>query len=325
AIGLFNRFDLAPADGSNCGEHRIIFARRSGVTQPTERSLVIFEAVLDNPDRAAGLEGCRPVAEFWAGLSSEADVAKRAGALKGFYFTGLPGFQPVVHLDNLGNPAPGRQTGQVRTNQFMGALAPIGGLPPIGGQPWLLRELKLVKSCAAGSCALEALPDTVKTNPGFGLFSDLSLDARRAPFQDHFVTQVGALAVNDVNGFNYAVPDAFNAGESQSQGSRDDYGLQPNPLLTVRVQAALSLGSGLTARNIIDRATALSCAGCHQLSNGKNLGGGITWPSSLGFVHVSEAQTEAGEGGPRFAISPALTDVFLPRRKAVFEAFLNGG
>jgi hypothetical protein len=61
------------------------------------------------------------------------------------------------------------------------------------------------------------------------------------------------------------------------------------------------------------------------LSNGKDLGGGLTWPSSMGFVHVTEAQREtAPDGTVRFQISPALTNVFLPRRKAVLEAFLNG-
>ena len=68
---------------------------------------------------------------------------------------------------------------------------------------------------------------------------------------------------------------------------------------------------------------AMSCAGCHQLSNGKALGGGLVWPSSLQFTHVSEAQRETGPEGQRFRVSPALTDVFLPRRKAVLETFVN--
>jgi hypothetical protein len=57
----------------------------------------------------------------------------------------------------------------------------------------------------------------------------------------------------------------------------------------------------------------------------KSLGGGLIWPSSMGFVHVTEAQRDtAPDGTQRFVISPALTNVFLPRRKAVLEAFLNG-
>ena len=47
---------------------------------------------------------------------------------------------------------------------------------------------------------------------------------------------------------------------------------------------------------------------------GSDLGHGLTWPFSLGFVHVNEAGN----------LSPALRDVFLPHRKRVLEDFLNG-
>jgi hypothetical protein len=48
----------------------------------------------------------------------------------------------------------------------------------------------------------------------------------------------------------------------------------------------------------------------------------MIWPPSLGFVHISE-QTEPGPDGPRFRISPALVNVFIPHRRAIFETFLN--
>jgi hypothetical protein len=82
------------------------------------------------------------------------------------------------------------------------------------------------------------------------------------------------------------------------------------------------IGSALTPANIVARAQTLSCAGCHQLSNGASLGGGLTWPASAGFVHSTEFQ-EAGPDGPRFRISPALTDVFLPARSSTMRAFLT--
>ena len=40
-------------------------------------------------------------------------------------------------------------------------------------------------------------------------------------------------------------------------------------------------------------------------------------------TNVSERETEVVAGVTRFAISTALTDVFLPHRKAVFESYLN--
>ena len=44
-IGLFNRFDLAPFDGTHCGEYRIVYPRRSGMSDTGRRNLIIFEAV----------------------------------------------------------------------------------------------------------------------------------------------------------------------------------------------------------------------------------------------------------------------------------------
>ena len=69
----------------------------------------------------------------------------------------------------------------------------------------------------------------------------------------------------------------------------------------------------LTVNNILDRATTQTCGGCHQHSNFVNLGDGVTWPSSLGFVHVDENRT----------LSDALRLSFLPRRAAVLKSFLE--
>ncbi|WP_224247509.1 hypothetical protein [Hyalangium gracile] len=313
-IGLFNRFDLAPTNGANCGEYRILFARRGGVTDGA-RNLIIFEAVLPNPSPSRGLHGCRLVANFWANLSANNDVSARAAALKSFYFTGLSGFMPVVHIDNYGNRA--SNTGQVRTNQFMEFN-------------WLLREFKVKKTCGT-ACTLQFIPITVKTNPGGSLFSPGSTHALAAEFQaTAFPGQVPALAVNNVNTFNMTLADKFNAGESDSQEGptsdanySDFFGTGPSTLRT-NIQAKIPTSSGLTPDHIVARAKALSCAGCHQLSNGAALGGGITWPNSLGFVHVRESSPEASpEGGTRFVVSPALTSTFLPHRKAVLEHFVN--
>jgi cytochrome c peroxidase len=115
---------------------------------------------------------------------------------------------------------------------------------------------------------------------------------------------VAALAVNDINSFNYEVPDRFNTGESAVAAGVDDYTSQFSSTGTFasNIQSRLTqLGSTLTPAQIVARAKALSCAGCHQLSNGQSLGGGLTWPSSLGFTHVSEQQTELGQDGERAA------------------------
>lgn len=318
AVGLYNRFDLAPVDGAHCGEYRIVLAKLPFT--PALRNFIIFEAVLPNPHPELGLEGCRPVASFWGGLSAEADARVRADKLEAFYFTGLPGFEPVVGMNHYGNNP--MSLGQVRTNQFL-----QGGpnAPPV---PWMMREFKLVSDCTSQpSCTLKFLPATVKTNPFGGLFNPASTDPRAAAFQSHFVTQVAGLAVNDLNRFNYAVPDTFNAGQSDSRtpGVADDYlaqlGPGPSPFHAAIGQELARVGSTLTPRDVVARAQALSCGGCHQRNSGRPVGGGLTWPASANFVHSTENDDPADPG--RFAISPALRDQFLPLRKAVLERFLQ--
>jgi hypothetical protein len=307
AIGLFNRFDLAPSNGANCGEYRVVFARTGG-----GRNFVIFEAVLPNPRTDLGLEGCRPVANLWRDLSTAPTVASRVTSLQTLYFNGLPGFSPVFHINNYG--ATGGD-GQVRTNQFLTG-------------PWLLREFKMATVCSP-ACVAKFVPVTVKVNPAGNLFNPASTHAQAAPFRTHFVSQVPALAVNNVNTFNYDVPDVFNIGQSDSQNNGgavvDDYLAQfgTGGAFKVSIQNALNLiGSTLTPEQIVARAHALSCGGCHQRSNNDPLGAAIVWPPSDGFVHNSEF-TEVGPDGNRFRLSPALNTTFLPHRKRILEGYLN--
>jgi hypothetical protein len=317
AIGLFNRFDLAPTDGSDCGEYRMVFAKHGDTFS---RNLIIFEAVLPNPTPSKGLDGCLPVAKFWGDLTSDGSLGSRATKLHDFYFKGLPGFDPVVHIDHYGAGPSGR--GQIRSNQFMQF-------------DWQLHEWKTQRRCANNVCTLAIVPATVKVNP-FGTQFGSPSDARASAFQSAFVSSVSRLAINDLNRFNYAPSDQFNGGQSDignpdsvytnqfaSAPGATDMATGPS-VFGSAIQAQLTaLGSSLTPIQIVARAQALSCAGCHQLSNGAALGGGLTWPSSLGFVHVSEKQTETGPDGPRFMVSNALSSVFLPHRQQILETYLT--
>jgi hypothetical protein len=253
------------------------------------------------------------VADFWSNLTADPSVTSRAAKLKSFYFAGLPGFAPVVELRNYGNNSGNK--GQVRTNQFMQA-------------PWLLAEFKLhQRNCPGPACSLIFDRQTIKTNPFGELFNPTSGHPLAPGFQKFFVTQVKNLAINDINRFFYDVPDLYNVGQSDSQtpGTVDDYvgrfGLGPSAFHNAIQTELTNIGSPLTPRDVVARAQALSCGGCHQRSNGQGMGGGLVWPPSAGFVHSSEFNDPLDP--TRFDISPALRNVFLPHRKGVIEGFLT--
>jgi len=99
------------------------------------------------------------------------------------------------------------------------------------------------------------------------------------------------------------------------------------------------MGVGLTAEQVVNRATALSCAGCHRpiafgLTSPNSIGPGQSWPNALAFVHVDmPLQSIANEPGfditkfggnsQGFRISEALLDVFLPARRTVLANLAN--
>ena len=319
-IGLFNRFDLAPENGAFCGEYRIVYAKASGVLLTDDRNLLIFEAAMPNPLPLLGLEGCRPVAQFWANLTNVGDPEARASLLEGFYFNGLlgiPSFPPVIHIANFGDNAAGR--GQIRSNQFSNFINP---------KMWSLREFKLKRSCGLLACSSMRLsPVTVKNNPYGPLFDPALVHAKASAFQAFFPGQLGNLSGSTLPTINFEVPDSYDSAQSQASGLENSYvthfGLLSGALRSALSTALASAGSTLTPDNVVARAQAASCAGCHRLSNNADLGDGITWPPSLGFTHVTERETEVVDGETRYVLSDALANHFLPHRKEVLDAYLD--
>jgi hypothetical protein len=317
-VGLFNRFDQAPENGAHCGEHRIVYAKSSGVSSTSDRNLVIFEAVLPNPHPQQGLKGCQQIVAAWADLTKLDSISARADALEDFYFDGQGVVGPVVHVDNFGNNALG--AGQIRTNQFVNTTT-----------GWSFREFKLARTCTAQSCtAMVFAPVTNKNNAFGGLFNPSVALPGSAAFQTFFPTQVAKLTASSVAALDIGVPDTFNTAQSQASGATaaemkyaDQLGTSTSALRTSIQSELTALGSPLTPTDIVLRAQALTCAGCHRLNNNVALGGGMTWPPSLGFTHVTERETELVSGELRYRISDLLINALLPARKQILEDFLN--
>jgi hypothetical protein len=317
-VGLFNRFDQAPEDGSHCGEYRIVFAKQSGISSTNDRNLLIFEATLPNPHPQQGLKGCQQIVQTWADLTQQDDIQARASALESFYFYGQGLVPPVVSIANYGDNA--LNAGQIRTNQFSNTTT-----------GWSLREFKLYRTCANGTCsALLFTPVTNKNNAFGPLFDPGSTSVAGAAFRAFFPSQTQNLNASSVPAIDIDTPDTFNSGQSQASGTTAAemryvtwFGTAPSSLRYDIQTQLTSLASSLTPNDVVARAQALSCAGCHHLSNGAALGGGLTWPSSLGFTHVTEKQTEVVAGETRFMLSDALVSQFLPARKQILEDYLN--
>jgi len=349
-IALVNRIDLADKGWKNCGEHRIVYGKNNGA-----KNLIIFEAVLPNP-KPGCRSGCRDVIDFWLDLSSDSSPGSRAVKLENFYYNGLPGFRPVVHTSHYSSGVSsvygGSGSGQIRTNQFLFRSG-------MGQGPWTLKEFKTFLSCAGGTCDYDILPSSVKVNPYGVLWNrDVATGAvvPALPAENSYATAIPGLATlatefqadvlaqvtldrlanPDINSITYEVKPNKNAAESQSQGPViDDYPSQFTTATDATFRNSLNTlaaGFGLTGAQIVNRATANSCAGCHLpngfgLTNANSIGPGKSWPSALAFVHVDTPPLTSLAGQPGFDpaqfggnaqgfnISPALLNEFLPARR----------
>ena len=314
-VGLFNRFDLAPADGSNCGEYRIVYAKKS--SGPLDRLTMIFEARIPNPDPSQGLAGCAPITDFWAQRSQDTDATQTVTELEKFYYQGISGVQPVVKAENYGLPL-----GQLRVNLFK--------TPDPGQIKWSLREFLVSFDEDDGRAIFK--PEPVDDSPIAALFRAATNlpggfnETDQSEFHVSFLGQSlcnlvnpdrinsNASAADIINGISAGYDHKFNDFESISQGDDDNPAFDTDAQLLDQVQARLaSLPdlTGVSRDQLMNRAGTMTCGGCHQFSAGKDLGNGATWPDSLRFVHINEA----GE------LSPLLTEVFIPKRVQIAQQF----
>ena len=327
---LFNRFDLADDGGAHCGEYRVVYNYipnfDTGAQHVDGRFTLIFEAQYPNPLPEMGLAGCLPVTDFWASLKNRSEVDALEDIAEFFYEgrdhngTFLPAVVDVAHYQE--------GAGQVRTNNF------------IGGELWQLREFNT--GVSEGNA--QFVRATVKSNSLAEFYGDVknegvdnndAFNAAQAEFKaDFLATNVeellspernGITADNGIiNGINISIDNKYNEFQSTAQTDTDI----PQSMVSlsstgqtfkekIKVEIDRLLENKIdpenrpTPEHILNRAGAMTCGGCHNFSVGKEVAKGVTWPAADTFTHVIKTG----------ALSPALTDVFLPARAENLKDF----
>ena len=329
-LSVANRFDLAPEGGENCGEARASFYLPPGTVTTPLRSFMIFESVLPNPKPQLGLDGCRAVQAFWAGLSIISDPATRGAKLAQAFYTGEPsltaaGFKPFFTFENFG---PGK--GRVR-------IATQGGSPfPL----WDFREFRLLAGGGATAMPLAqsfALSAFVSTN-----------HAKSEQCRNELLSSLGTLIPANPNFLGIDVPPACFDGASGNFGTRMEdtitVGGEPEWAAALQSRAQqLAPSANLTAVQIAARAQfSGTCIGCHHRPDEpqyRDLGQGITLPQvailpgetpdDVDFTQVNNLRHEPCSADTTdsaqscFKLSPILGTIFVPHRKTVLESYLR--
>lgn len=326
-IGLMNRFDQAPPDGANCGQYRMVFAHKDGDTSSSTlvRRHLIFEAVLPNPNPSLGLAACRPVAQFWADLSSIDSMDDRRARLERFFFQGLDGFAPVVDAPNFADP------GGIRTIQ--------GSADVNTNVSIRFYQFRLAKQCGSAGCTLRFTPDVLENMPFGLLFDGTNTSAQARALRAEFVRQVPALAIEDLNLLSMKIPKDYLMAESDTPGAQfvtffDGAFERGKTTLdgiafTASIQAELDrVGSKLAPHDLMVRAEEMGCAGCHGFSGPVNFGGNVKLVVGfLGSQIISEDILADGEAGPltRYGVDPIAEKQFIPHRMQILSDFLHDG
>lgn len=297
-LAAVNRVDLAPTDGAHCGQQRLIFSNNFPIGN--SRMFMIVEAQIPNPNPGCGVAACRPIADFWASLSTIDDAKERGNRIAQAFLFGTSelsasGFGPFLSIENLGVGS-----GSIRTNNFDDFM-------------WTLREFKVQKD--SDRSRVSQFP--VDSAPNGALWNDTQFLAAGEQCRANFLDALGGLLSDNPAEMAFIVDAPCLDAESPNNFSQSypTHLSQGSGAFRSALEARL-LGTGLTPEDIASRAQfAGSCIGCHSEANGALLGNGVSAPFSTGFVHVSEQFTEdCGDGTSCFGASSALKDVFLPRR-----------
>lgn len=323
-VGIFNRFERIPAMGEFCGSARLVYIMPTDAANNGSTLALMFDAAIPNPKIAEGREGCRVVAEFWAGLSDIDDPAERAAALETFFYVGTAELPAAVKFANF------QANGAITTDHF------------INGVKWQMRSfntglddatLPIARAVRLNAPLTEFFDsefDPDAAGPAWADTDSAVFATTRTAFQQDFITtQVARLSAPEVSGnaltaqsivlgFGVGFGNPYRDFQSDSDDS-DNGALVADATFRASITTALE-GTDLTADIVLNRANALTCGGCHYSAIGKQVGvdsndAPVMWPVAApgGFVHINED----GE------ISELLATYWLPDRLVKLNAYLG--
>jgi hypothetical protein len=325
-LAVTNRFDLAPMGGETCGEqHLSFFYDTSFMGQPEfpARAYLSFAAVIENPAPDRGLEGCRPLLEFWASLGRhEYDAPdRRARALEHVFFGAS------LSTDNL--PESPELAG-LKRSAFLPMISPehfghAGRLQllyfgDLGD--WHFFEHALVPA-QEGFVLRRPLTQSL---PVAALLNE---HPKREQCIDELLSSVPGLLNEDVNLLRLDIDPACFAATNSVMETTLAAGMISEPLgpdLRARLDAHMKQSypdSGLHGEHLARRAEfAGTCSGCHNLVNSPWVN-----PSSISQVSRDLMQACAASGPDVsrrcYARSPLLNAIFVPHWANVLNDFLQ--
>lgn len=321
-LSVTNRFDLAPEGGENCGEQHLGFFL-SNVGALVGASLR-FSALITNPSPELGLEGCRPLVDFWASLSrADYDVpAARARALEAAFLG--------ADVSRRGEPAAELQ-----------ALEGAGFLPFMSAEHFGRRgRVQLLYQGEKGlwhffeHALVSAEEGWVLRRPltqSLPVFSLLSQDPNESPCVSQLLGSIAGLLDDDPATQRLNVAWSCFAGTDVTEGPtllNGIHGLVPEgtygSALATLLERELNMrypSYGLYPANIAARADFVgTCNGCHYLK-----GSPFSNPGTLAHVNHQRNEPCGTAGGDEqrscYARSPLLKLSFLPRWAAVLQNF----
>ena len=325
-LAVTNRFDLAPVGGENCGEqHLSFFYDTSPAGQPEFplQAYLRFEAVIANPHPERGLEGCRPLIDFWASLGrAEYDAPdRRARALElALLGTSLPpnATPTSPELEALEHSA----IQPMISPEHFGHLGRLQLLYLGNYGEWHFFEDALV-SGKEGFVLRRPLTQTLPVN---ALLND---DPKHDQCASELISSIPGLLNEDVNllrlNIDPACFDATNTSFDTTLVTGLSYSTAPRALallsqLNDQMQHYYP-DLGLQGRDIAVRAGfAGTCTGCHYLTDSP-------WanPGSVSQVSRERMQLCATDGPDAtrrcYARSPLLSSIFVPHWTGVLNDY----